>query len=386
VTTGPQTGRQWLPQLLALSISVLMVLLLLEAGLRLLGFDHRFYDNAGSQWILPEGDVGSVKNPFDLPAGMRTPRPGSESRLAGHPVRINDHGMRANREYAFDQPPGTVRVMMVGDSVTFSNTSATDAPPRALERALEERLEGPVEVPVFSCPAWNLWDYHIAIRKAVSRFEFDHLVVGFVMNDMPKHEIPLDPDARRGDPTRGVGGWTAPIRAVLRHTALGTWVHWRLKGLIAQTVKRDPTLGRLIEPREGLEPRFEWARPVLRSMAEVAASRGAGFTVLVWPYAVQLDPEMGRWVLEEWYGLEFDPRFLDRAPQRALLRLCREEGLHCVDASPPLLAAERLEPLFFAAPDGRIDYIHFSPAGNQLTMDFLADELAARLRPPTAGD
>jgi hypothetical protein len=87
------------------------------------GIDPLFYDNAGSQRILTPEHDNPQQNPFGFPLGMRMPKPGSDSRLVGKPVHVNAQGMRAPHEYTFEKPPGTLRVMMIGDSVTWSNTS-----------------------------------------------------------------------------------------------------------------------------------------------------------------------------------------------------------------------------------------------------------------------
>jgi hypothetical protein len=55
------------------------------------------------------------------------------------PYRINALGMRANREYPFDKPPGTCRVAMFGDSFFFGvEVSLGDSLAGQLERKLRE--------------------------------------------------------------------------------------------------------------------------------------------------------------------------------------------------------------------------------------------------------
>mgnify|MGYP003487733061 CR=1 FL=1 len=190
---------------------------ILEIGLRrFAGIDPLFYDNAGSQRILTPAHDDPQQNPFGFPLGMRMPKPGSDSWLVGKPVHVNAQGMRAPREYGFAKPPGTLRVMLIGDSVTWSNTSYEEGLADSLRRALaERRADAAVEVPSFACPSWSLPDYFIAIERAARRFELDRLVVNFVMNDLPFGPLPLDVSLQRGPLDAGIDSHPQ-LRALLR--------------------------------------------------------------------------------------------------------------------------------------------------------------------------
>jgi hypothetical protein len=269
--------------------------------------------------------------------------------------------------------------MLVGDSVTFSPTALGDGIQARLEADLTERLAPrPVEVLAFACPGWGLRDYAIVIQKAVSRFEIDHLVVNFIMNDVPVEPVELDPDLPRR-PTGAHPGATPILRSILRHTAVGTWTHWALKGVLARSGGIDPALVTLALPTPFIRARMELTRPVWVALRDFARSRGIGFTVAFLPYAVQIDADLGRRVVEEWYGERFDPRSLERAPQREWLRICEQERIDCIDAAPAFAAAGDVERLYFPTPEGRIDYIHFSPEGNAVAARVVADRLTPTL-------
>lgn len=365
----------------ALAGGLIVSALILELLLRfVVGLDPRYYDNAGSQRILREDTDTPEQNPFGFPLGMRMTRPGTVSRLAGHPVRINDQGLRLDRHVDLRKQPGAVRVMMVGDSVTYSNTAIEQGIPTHLEERLSERLDPtPVEVVPFSCPGWTLRDYLIAVEKGVARFEADHVVINFIMNDVPRGPVELDPDVRRRPP--GSGMYQYPfLRTILRNSALGTWTHWALKGVLARSTGIDPALVTLALPDPQIRERMEFTRPVWRELQTFTRDHEMRLTVVFLPYAVQLDPELAHRVVEDWFGESLDPRVLERAPQREMLRICREEGIDCIDAAPAFASAPDIEGLFFPTPEGRIDYIHFSPKGNALTARLLAEHLEPILR------
>lgn len=357
--------------------SLLLSLGILELGLRwIAGIDPLFYDNAGSQRILTPEHDDPQQNPFGFPLGMRVPKPGSDSWLVGKPVHVNAQGMRAPREYTLAKPPGTLRVMLIGDSVTWSNTSYEEGLADSLRRALaERRADVAVEVPSFACPSWSLPDYFIAIEQAARRFELDQLVVNFVMNDLPFGPQPLDVSLQRGPLDAGIDSHPY-LRALLRHSALGTWMVWTTKGVFARR-QVDPVLALLVESDVQIAQRADWMRPFLRALHAFQTERGVPVTVVLWPYAVQLDETLGRRAVAEWYQQPFDARYLERRPQAVLQRVCAEEGVFCLDPSPAFLAAPRVAPLFFATPEARIDYIHLSPEGHRVVAAWLAEQLAS---------
>lgn len=82
---------------------------------------------------------------------------------------VSSQGMR-DREFALPKPPGVLRVLVLGDSVTFGTGVPAEATfPKVVERALAERLpERPVEVLNAGVPATNT-------GQQVAWFEFQML-------------------------------------------------------------------------------------------------------------------------------------------------------------------------------------------------------------------
>jgi hypothetical protein len=371
---APRTRGKIVTVLVAVPLSLLVT----EGLLRLFtDIDPRFYDQAGSQRLVTPEDDNPVDNPFDFPVGMRATRPGSTSRLAGSPVHINSHGMRSDREFAFEKPEDVTRVMLVGDSVTFSNTRFEDSIGEALRRRLGEELgQDHVEVPAFATPAWGFNNYIVAIEKAVSRFEIDHLVVNFIMNDVPDKPLLLDLEASWGDPRRAMATYPL-IRTIAKDSVLGTLIIWRLKRPAARLGAMDPNLLRIAEPMEKLSDLFEYLRPAFERLRRFCDEQDVACTVAVWPYAVQIDEAIGRKVVEEWYGRSFDPALLELRPQRLVLELCREKGLDCIDLAEVFREELQKRDLYFETPEGRMDYMHYNAAGNDLGASVLAEHILA---------
>lgn len=86
-----------------------------------------------------------IKREADIPQLGHEHRPNSAAdRLMGVPVSINSLGLR-DREYSLAKPQGTVRVLMLGDSVTFGwGVRIEDTPSKMIERKLNEGRIPPV--------------------------------------------------------------------------------------------------------------------------------------------------------------------------------------------------------------------------------------------------
>jgi lysophospholipase L1-like esterase len=70
-------------------------------------------------------------------------QPNTSARLMGVDVTINSFGLR-DREYPIEKPDGVVRVLMLGDSVTFGwGVEAEDTVAKKLERKLNAESSGP---------------------------------------------------------------------------------------------------------------------------------------------------------------------------------------------------------------------------------------------------
>src|SRR5688572_31304238 len=79
-------------------------------------------------WVRLRWDDTKGTPGFFLTDAVRGQRlaPGYDGWFAGVPVRINALGFRDRRNYLLEKPPGTFRIFVLGDSVTFGHGTLDD--------------------------------------------------------------------------------------------------------------------------------------------------------------------------------------------------------------------------------------------------------------------
>ena len=75
------------------------------------------------------------------------------------PVHVNSHGTRG-RQFDVPKPPGTLRILMLGDSRTFGwgLSEAETVPPALVEAGLQKEMGAQRKVEVINCGV-NAWSY-----------------------------------------------------------------------------------------------------------------------------------------------------------------------------------------------------------------------------------
>jgi lysophospholipase L1-like esterase len=143
------------------------------------------------------------------------------------PVAINKDGM-ADREYGYVKPSGTLRVALLGDSVTASIYTAEGRKFEQLwETMLAERLRRPVEILNFGIDGTGTWEqvqlFHLRARK----FSPDYVVLAFYWgNDVWNNAASLS--RKRPNPLKDEydsTGWITSIKVAHRNTIRWLWNH-----------------------------------------------------------------------------------------------------------------------------------------------------------------
>lgn len=119
--------------------------------------------------------------------------------FAGVPARTNSLGFRDPRDYALAKAPGTLRILVLGDSVTFGHGAIYETTyPYLLEQRLKEwRPDVAWEVWNLGVPGYNT-SQELAYLEAVGeRYAPDLVVVGFFPNDFSGYEPDQSPGAVR---------------------------------------------------------------------------------------------------------------------------------------------------------------------------------------------
>jgi lysophospholipase L1-like esterase len=166
-------------------------------------------------WVRIRWDDTKGSPGFFLTDAARGQRlaPGYTGWFAGVPVRINSLGFRDRREYAFEKPPHTVRILALGDSVTFGHGTLDDT---TYPYLLEQRLRGwrpdlNWEVWNLGVPGYNTRQELTYLREIAPRAQPDVVVVGFYLNDFTGDNAPAPPPSIT---RRGAAGI---LRVVQRH-------------------------------------------------------------------------------------------------------------------------------------------------------------------------
>lgn len=167
----------------AATVAVLISLLLIEAWVRL-------------QWDDKRGTPG-----FFLSDPVRGNRlaPGYDGWFAGVPARINSLGFRDSREYALQKAPGTFRILVLGDSVTFGHGTLSETTyPFLLEQRLNAwRPDVTWEVWNLGVPGYNTAQELAYLTEVGPRFDPDLVIVGFYVNDLADNALPPAPSLLR---------------------------------------------------------------------------------------------------------------------------------------------------------------------------------------------
>jgi lysophospholipase L1-like esterase len=122
-------------------------------------------------------------------------RPKAHLRAFTHaaPVWTNSRGLR-NEEVAARPSPGVLRILCIGDSLTFGNgVHSSDTYPKQLEAMLNGAGENRYEVINAGVPAYDTWQEVAYLRDEGVRLAPDMVVVGFYGNDIvprPSHGPP----------------------------------------------------------------------------------------------------------------------------------------------------------------------------------------------------
>jgi lysophospholipase L1-like esterase len=327
----------------------------------------------------------SAQRAPDLGLGIRSwtvhhaLRPG----YASPGVHINSFGLRSP-EIAVPKPPGTYRVLLLGDSFTFGLRVRDD---EVFAQRLEERLRtdrsgGAVEVinagVISYCPLLEYLQY----RHQLHILEPDLVVLNFDMSDVQDHlaysryavvasdGTPLyvsEPSLRRGP-------------SAMPELLFFDWIARRVRGIRGRV---ESTLEGISFVRDA--DRYLWAvdgGPEMADEARLAFAPIADLDRLLkhhgvplllatypqpWQVAADATPLPP---IRDQYGIGRNTVHLNDRSFQKLERFAAEHGLPFLNATAAFRSAPSPAGLFLAS-----DF-HFTPRGHQLYADLLAGYIA----------
>lgn len=270
-------------------------------------------------------------------------------------VRTNALGLRG-REVSAQKPPGTLRVLCLGDSCTFgSGSGGDDTYPARLERVLREaHPDRKVEVLNAGVPGFTSYQCMKYLETEGVKLEPDVVVVAVGFND----SMPAQGGEKRAIPA-GVEMTDWEYAATLKGPGrLG--ITRLIRRLTAPSAPPPPPgpqapakAPEAWPPGKVRVPRGEY-REYLASMIDLCARHGATAVIVAWPILPQMTGEtlLGRSKEIEVY-------------QQIAAEVARERGAAFVDL-PKALAGH---------PDVFIDIVHMNGEGYGLVAQAVAEEL-----------
>jgi lysophospholipase L1-like esterase len=274
----------WRNPLLSVA-SLLLLLALLEAGFRLFDVRGHFADRTrGYESVfLPEEER--------LDGLARQFRPDSEFELrydsdprgyfdasGGLRYRINRHGFRGP-DWSERKQPGTLRLMLLGDSFTFGEgVRWEDTFGERLEGLLSERLDRPVEVLNVATGGWDTHDEISYLGQRGRAFEPDAILIVYVLNDAG---YPVGVDLWEGfrsayEPE----GW-------LKRSYLLSFAFTR----IAREIRGRRYVESMVASSRTRSQSWDLSFALLSQGRLIAEQIGAGYGVVLFPFLYRLDAD-----------------------------------------------------------------------------------------------
>lgn len=313
----------------------------------------------------------------------------------GVPVSVNSVGLR-DREVQVPKPPGTVRILAVGDSITFGyGVRLEDTYEKVLERELG-RSAPPgrrYEVVNAGVEALDLDNYLAFLRLRAPDLQPDLVIVGIALNDVRQYREESQPppvavkaglSARASDLVRPMNG------LLLGHSQLYLLGYMSLKSFLYRTGVLDINAQHgydflAVEPPSPRQERA-WASTMvqLERIAALARARGYPLVLVVFPVEVQLGPASLDFYRRE-FRVALGPEALSGDPQRRLAAFGAAHGVPVVDLLPAFRRADA-EALYLRNRSITHDPVHPNPRGHRIAGEEVYRVVAAnadRLLPAT---
>lgn len=333
----------------------------------------------------------------------------------GTRVRINSKGLR-EREYDYEKPPGTYRVLILGDSFVPSlEVPFEQIWHELLERRFSDATGGQARVEVIGAgvQGWSIDQQLLYYRHEGYKYGADLVMFQtYLSNDIIEADMNLD---RLAD--RGLMKYQKPYFVLMGDQLVlenfpyqgeGYWVDSQpvssLAGRIKYVARRNSRVYRFVtrtvlprrRPQAPQLPYGCWATPTFNRALMVYATdypeefvagwrlydrlleelntevlrRGARFAAVSFPNWREVIPEAWEDTLECWPEMKAMSWDLEK-PDRLLSEALRKRGADFLGVAAPLRRA-------YAA-DGRSPYIerdhHFNPYGHALVADVVYDWL-----------
>jgi lysophospholipase L1-like esterase len=318
----------------------------------------------------------------------------------GVPVRINAYGLRGPA-VQMPKPPRTIRIIGVGDSVTFGYGVAEEKTfLRVLENGLNRTAESGVRYEVLNAgvEGTGLDYYRHFVETTAPRLDPDLVLVVLCLNDIAAYSHEGAPAER---PHAGAVLRSARVVSdfLLEHSALYMALYMRMKSLLYAVgiLNINEIQGYNFLSLTGPSAQRERAwRDSFGIMSDIVALSRKGhykLAFVVFPIEMQVSKSALR-LYRDRLHVDLDDGALSGEPQRKIEEFCRQNGVGFID----LLSAFRTQDpsqLYLRNKAVSLDPVHPSILGNQIAgMDMVhsvtnqlpAQSPAPLIRPVASGN
>jgi len=331
-TKDDRRGSATLARKIALSLaSVYMTLLLLEIGVRL------FYPQDLGFWDSEPFRRLAATSPHFVEN-----IPGAHARFLGVPVDINSFGLR-DHEFAIPKPANTVRILTVGDSVTFGyGVRLEDTYPKVLEQLLNQTADNGAHYEVLNGAALggSLSDYLHFLHLRAEQIQPDIVLVGFCLNDVALYSESGAVSTASPRSHQMAVDWIRQFnRFWLRHSQLYLLGYARLKvflygsGALDANKIPDTRFLALEAPSEYQRQAWTSTFRMLTQIARFCLEHGYRLAVVVFPMQMQLSAAEEDFYRYK-YHLRLGTNILSGDPQLRLQQYAAASALTLVDLRP----------------------------------------------------
>ncbi|MEW5946825.1 MAG: hypothetical protein AB1742_11565 [bacterium] len=320
---------------------------------------------------VAEGAAGGAGD--QTRAGYGPYAPHREMRFGGANVTINSHGWR-EREYTFEKPGDTYRIIVVGDSIVFGHgTEMEDVFHEVLERELNAEFGWwkRFEVIGLGGEAMETIGARKHMPSYVSAYAPDAVILSFNLNDV----LPLPGSLGELAPAERNPVMTVPLlRRAQRWMELNVRPRSHLYHFARENVKNFLRQRGVVSPGMFRDAAFDfesgYARVAWRDTSgllleirDYLRSRGVRFVLFVAPYEPQLSAGVARIYRDE-FMFVFKDTLVEGLPQKVIARFCAENGIEMIDPLPLLREGE--ERKYHRTLGGMVDFSHPNRHGHRI--------------------
>ena len=167
--------------LLLLIISIVIILILIEIALRLFGYPVYGFQ----KWVFISDDSFGYK---------LAPNYSGVQSVYGRSyfLESNSQGLRDNREYSYEKPPGTKRIILLGDSITFGNgVDLNDSYAEMLRNKFSQSNQK-VEVINLGIPGYGINNEYVRFIDEGIKYDPDIVIIQYTPNDWRTHQLSIE--------------------------------------------------------------------------------------------------------------------------------------------------------------------------------------------------